>query len=154
MAFSSLGKREFQPVLGYARNEEGVIVGDDGQPTDKRELTSIVGVSEDSGRRITPVAMLHYRMPYVRNVFASVGVTGKRDSAGTDLEYLLGPSFLFRNMFFTLGGYVGKQQSLAGDLFLGAKLPGTTVPVQKGYRWGLGFSFTYKVPLGKPKTEH
>jgi hypothetical protein len=154
MAFSSLGRREFQPVLGYARNEQGVVVGDDGQPTDKRELTSIVGVSEDSGRRITPVAMLHYRMPYVRNVFASVGVTGKRDNAGTDLEYLLGPSLLFRNMFFTLGGYAGKQQRLAGDLFLGAKLPGTTVPVQKDYRWGLGFSFTYKVPLGKPKTEH
>jgi hypothetical protein len=154
MAFSSLDKREFQPVLGYARNEQGVIVGDDGQPTDKRELTTIVGVSENSGRRISPIAMLHYRMPYMRSVFASVGVTGKRDSAGTDLEYLLGPSFLFRNMFFTLGGYAGKQQHLAGDLFLGAKLPGTTVPVQKDYRWGPGFSFTYKVPLGKPKTEH
>jgi hypothetical protein len=154
MAFSSLDKREFQPVLGYGRNEQGVIVGDDGQPTDKRELTTIVGISEDSGRRISPIAMLHYRMPYVRSVFASVGVTGKRDNAGTDLEYLLGPSFLFRNMFVTLGGYAGKQQRLAGDLFLGAKLPGTTVPVQKDYRWGLGFSFTYKVPLGKPKTEH
>lgn len=153
MAFSSLGKREFQPVLGYARNEQGVIVGEDGQPTDKRELTSIVGLSEDSGRRIAPIAMLHYRMPYVRNVFASVGVTGKRDSAGTDLEYLLGPSLLFRSMFFTVGGYAGKQQRLAGDLFLGAKLSDTSVPVRKDYRWGLGFSFTYKIPLGKPKTK-
>ena len=87
-----------------------MIIGDDGKPTDKRELTTIVGTSEDSKRRISPIAMLHYRMPYTRNVFASVGVTGKRDSAGTDLEYLLGPSFLFRNMFFTVGGYAGKQQ--------------------------------------------
>ena len=154
MVFSSLGKREFQPVLGYARNEQGVIVGEDGQPTDKRELTTVVGVSEDSGRRISPIAMLHYRMPYVRNVFASVGVTGKRDDAGTDLEYLIGPSLLLRNMFFTVGGYAGKQQQLAGDLFLGAKLPETSVPVRKDYKWGLGFSFTYKVPLGKPKTEN
>lgn len=153
IVFSSLGKREFQPVLGYARNEQGVIVGEDGQPTDKRELTTVVGVSEDSGRRISPVAMLHYRMPYVRNVFASVGVTGKRDDAGTDLEYLIGPSLLFRNMFFTVGGYAGKQQQLAGDLFLSAKLPGTSVPVQKDYKWGLGFSFTFKIAPRDNKNE-
>jgi hypothetical protein len=116
-------------------------------------LTSIVGVSEDSGRRISPIGMLHYRLPYARNVFASVGVTGKRDDAGVDLEYLLGPSVLYRNMFFTVGGYAGKQQRLAGDLFLGAKLEDDSVPVRKDYKWGLGFSFTYKIPLGEKKSE-
>lgn len=153
MVFSSLGRREFQSVLGYRRNEQGEIVDDEGNPTDQRELTSIVGVSEDSGRRISPIGMLHYRFPYARNFFASVGVTGKRDSAGTDIEYLLGPSFLYRNMFFTVGGYAGKQQRLAGDLFLGAKLEDDSVPVRKDYRWGLGFAFTYKIPLGETKSE-
>jgi hypothetical protein len=57
-------------------------------------------------------------------------------------------------MFFTVGGYAGKQQKLAGDLFLGAKLDGDSVPVRKDYRWGLGFSFTYKVPLDKKKPDH
>jgi hypothetical protein len=151
MAFSSLDRREYQAVLGYARNEQGEIIDPEtGQPTTERKLTKIVGLSEGSSRRFAPMGMLHYRFPYSRNLFASVGFTGKRDDYGVDLEYLIGPSFLYRNMFFTLGGYAGKQQKLAGDLFEGAQVEGD-IPVRKQYKWGLGFSFTYKIPLGGKK---
>jgi hypothetical protein len=91
--------------------------------------------------------MLHYRLPFSRNIFASVGFTGKRDDYGVDLEYLIGPSILYKSMFLTFGGYAGKQQKLAGDLFEGSPIEGD-IPVRKNYKWGFGFSFTYKIPLG------
>jgi hypothetical protein len=153
MAFSSLGRREFQPVLGFPRNSEGEIIDPEtGNPTNDRKLTNIVGLSEDSSRRFAPIGMLHYRIPYTQNIFASVGFTGKRDEYGVDLEYLFGPSFLYRNLFLTFGAYAGKQQRLAGDLFEGAAIEGDTIPVRKEYKWGFGFSLTFKIPLGDKKT--
>ncbi len=152
MVFSSLDRREFQPVLGFPRNEQGEIIDPDtGDPTTERNLTKIVGVSEQTSTRFAPLAMLHYRLPFSRNFFASVGFTGKRDDYGVDLEYLIGPSVLYKNMFFTFGGYAGKQQKLAGDLFDGAAIEGD-IPVRKDYKWGFGFSFTYRLPLGDKKS--
>ncbi len=148
MMFSSLDRKEFQTVQGYPRNEQGEIIDPaTGNPTNDRDLTKIVGVSEQSSRRFAPLAMLHYRLPFSRNIFASVGFTGKRDDYGVDLEYLIGPSVLYKNMFLTFGGYAGKQQRLAGDLFEGSPIDGD-IPVRKNYKWGFGFSFTYKIPLG------
>jgi len=148
MVVSSLDRKEFQPVLGYPRNEQGEIIDPaTGDPTNERNLTKIVGVSEQSTRRFAPLAMLHYRLPFSRNIFASVGFTGKRDDYGVDLEYLIGPSILYKSMFLTFGGYAGKQQKLAGDLFEGSPIEGD-IPVRKNYKWGFGFSFTYKIPLG------
>jgi hypothetical protein len=155
MAFSSLGRREFQPVLGFPRNAEGEIIDPEtGNPTTDRKLTNIVGLSEESKRRFAPIGMLHYRIPYTEYIFASVGLTGKRDEYGVDLEYLFGPSVLYRNLFLTFGAYAGKQQRLAGDLFQGAAIEGDTIPVRKEYKWGLGFSLTFKIPLGDKKTDN
>lgn len=153
MAFSSLGRREFQPVLGFARNAQGEIIDPEtGNPTTDRKLTKVVGLSEDSSRRFAPLAMLHYRIPYTQNIFASVGITGKHDDHGVDLEYLFGPSVLYRHLFLTFGGYVGKKQRLAGDLFEGAPIDGD-IPVRKEYKWGFGFSMTFKIPLGNRRPE-
>jgi hypothetical protein len=154
MVFSSLERREFKPVLGFARNAEGKIVDDEGNPTDKRELSSIIGLTESTKSRFAPVAVLHTRLTENPNynLFFSVGVTGKNDNAGFDLEYLVGPSvnFLNRKMFFTFGGYAGRQQKLAGDAFVGAKLADGEVPVRKDYVWKPGFSFTYRLPIKGP----
>jgi hypothetical protein len=151
MAFSTLGRREYKSVLGYARNPDGVIIDADGKPTDKRELTNIVGITESSSSRFAPMVMLHTRLTDnpKYNLFFSVGVTAKNDSQGLNVEYLLGSSFNFlnKNAFFTFGGYAGRVQKLAGDLFEGAKLPGTDVPVHKSYKWSPGFSFTYRIPI-------
>lgn len=152
MAFSSLGRREFQPVIGFPRNAQGDLINPEtGSPTTDPKLTTIVGLSEDSSRRFAPIGMLHYRIPYTENIFASVGFTGKRDDYGVDLEYLFGPSILYRHLFMTFGGYVGKQQRLAGDLFEGAAIDGD-IPVRKEYKWGFGFSLTFKIPLGDKKS--
>lgn len=152
MAFSSLERREFKPVLGFARNAEGEIVDAEGNPTDKRELSSIIGLTESTRSRFAPVAVLHTRITNnpKYNLFFSVGVTGKSDDSGFDLEYLIGPSFNFlnRKMFFTFGGYAGRQQKLAGDAFVGARLAEDSVPVRKDYVWKPGFSFTYRLPVG------
>jgi len=96
--------------------------------------------------------MLHYRIPRTEHFYASVGFTGKEDNHGLNLEYLFGPSVLYRHLFLTFGGYVGKQQKLAGDLFEGAPVEGD-IPVQKKYRWGFGFSMTFKIPLGDKKPD-
>jgi hypothetical protein len=152
MAYSTLNRREFQPVLGFARDANGQIVDAEGKPTDKRELSTIVGISESSKSRFSPLVMLNTRLTNnpKYNLFFSVGVTAKKDSAGTDVEYLIGPSFNFlnKNVFFTFGAYAGKQQKLAGDLFEGARLSDTTIPIQKEYKWAPAFSFTYRIPVG------
>lgn len=146
LAYTSLEKREFQPVLGFARNA-------DGELTDGQTLAKVVGVKEDSRNRITPLVMLNTRLTNYpnTNLFFSFGITGKRDNAGTDIEYLLGPSinFLRRNLFFTAGTYAGKQQVLAGDLFLNAKLADdqNDVPVRKEFHWKPGFALTYRFPI-------
>jgi hypothetical protein len=148
MAFSGLDREEFKPVLGYPRNAAGEFIDPaSGNTTTTPKLTQIVGFSEQSSRRFGPMALLHYRMPFHRNVFLSAGFTGKNDDYGLNLEYLLGPSVLYKNMFFTFGGYAGKQQKLAGDLYLGAPVDGDFA-VRKDYKWSWGFSFTYKIPLG------
>jgi hypothetical protein len=157
LAFASLARREFKPVLGFARNAEGQIVDANGNPTDKRDFSQIVGLTENSKRRIAPVVLLHTRLTNnpTYNMFFSFGITGKSNGGNFDLEYLVGPSFNFKNMFFTFGGYAGKQQRLAGDLFLGAKLSDSAddVPVINEYKWKPGFSFTYRIPVGGgPKT--
>ena len=158
MVFANLGRTEFKPVLGYARNADGVIVDADGKPTDKRELTKIVGFTENSKRRFAPLVMLHTRLTNNSkyNLFFSTGVTGKNDTAGFDVEYFLGPSinFLNRNVFLTFGGYAGKQQKLAGDLFVGARLGDNAVEVKKQFEWKPGFSFTYRIPVKDPAPSH
>jgi len=121
------------------------------------QLTTVIGVKEDSQSRISPLGMLHGRLvgPYgpLSGIHASLGVTAKADNKGTDPEFLVGPSlsFLEENLFFTFGGYVGKKQSLGGNLFIGAKVPDNLaeIPVRKDYRWGLGFTITYRIPIGK-----
>jgi hypothetical protein len=83
----------------------------------------------------------------------SLGITGKNDNKGTDIEYLVGPSASFLNdqLFLTVGGYAGKQQALDGNLFPGAEVPKdlAEIPVHKNYHWKLGFALTYKLPAFK-----
>lgn len=158
LVYSPLGRVEYQPVLGFARDEEGNLIDAEGNPTTERDLTPVVGVSEDSKRRISPMIMLNTRLTNFRNnnLFFSLGFTGKKDSGGVDLEFLAGPSINFfnNNLFFTIGAYAGRQQRLAGDLFLNARLPEGTekIPIRKEYEWKPGFSFTYRFPL-KSRTE-
>jgi hypothetical protein len=145
VVLSRLEKREFQPVLGIARDINGT-------PTNGNALTYVVGLKENNDWNIGPVLLLNTKFweRADRNfgLHGSVGITGKRDNAGTDIDYFFGPSVSFIRglVFFSGGVYVGKQQRLAGDAFLGAAIDkGDTVPVVKEYHSKPGFSLTFRI---------
>jgi hypothetical protein len=152
MGFSSLRKIEYQRVQGFQLDSQGNQVLVNGQPT----LTTVIGQKEGSTTRISPMVMLNGRLftprspKWLNGVHASLGVTGKNDNKGTDVEFLLGPSFslLENNLFFTVGGYAGKQQRLEGDFFRGMEAPASLgeLPIRKDYRWGFSFAISYRIP--------
>ena len=151
LIFSPLRKRQFVRIQGFERDRAGNQVLVDGKPN----LTTVVGVDEDSPTRITPAVFLNGRLPgtsmgVLDGIHLTLGVTAKNDKAGTDIEYLVGPSFSFfeHKMFFTVGGYAGKQQKLAGDFYEGLAVPSTVdeLPIQKDYRWNIGFALSYRIP--------
>lgn len=157
LVFSGLRKLEFERVQGFERDRQGNEVLVNGKPN----LTTVVGLKEGSRTRLSPMIMLHGRIPGTSHglldaVHMTLGITAKNDGKGTDPEFLIGPSFSFleNNIFFTVGGYAGKQQKLEGDLFRGAAVPSTVseLPIRKDYRWSFGFGITYRLPINKPST--
>ena len=153
LVFSPLRKREFIRVQGFERDLQGNLVLNDGKPN----LTTIVGLKEDSSSRIAPLVMLNGRLPHsqmgpIDGWHISLGITAKNDNKGTDVEYLVGPSvsMLEDKLFLTVGGYAGRQQKLGGNLFEGAAIPTAVdeLPIEKNYRWHVGFALTYKLPFG------
>lgn len=135
LVFTNLQKQEFQRV----------------QPAGGG--TPILGLKENSNKRLAPLVMLHSRLyafpRYVDAFHLSVGVTAKNDNKGTDIEYLFGPSLSFaeERLFITAGAYAGKQQRLEGGFQLGSALPTSVseIPVRKEYHWKFGFAITYKI---------
>ncbi len=145
---SPLPRRTFLNVKGFARDAQGNPIGDG---SDK-----VVGLGENSPRRLLPMALLNSRLLSYKPVslFFSVGLTAKRDD-NIDVEYLLGPSVSFLNdrVLFTVGAYGGKSQVLARDLTPGDKLPdsvGDAKLFQKKYIWKPGFALSFK--LSRPAT--
>lgn len=154
LLFSPLRKREYVRIQGFERDQQGNLELTNGKPN----LTTVVGLKENSSTRIIPAIFLNGRLqdfsnPYVDAVHISLGITAKNDNKGTDLEFLVGPSFSMfeRNMFFTVGGFAGRQQKLSGGLFEGFAVPATVdeLPIQKNYRWSLGFALSYRLPVTK-----
>jgi hypothetical protein len=131
--------RDFQPVRGYPRDRSGTIL-------DQAAMTTIVGVQQQSPRTVTPMALLNVRL--AREMFATIGVTA-RDTGGVHLDYLVGGSWaaLDRKVVFTLGWYCGREQSLAGDLYVGATIPEsmTSIPVRTDYKSGLALVVSFKI---------
>ncbi len=154
LLFSPLRKREYVRIQGFERDQQGNPVLTNSNPN----LTTVVGLKEDSPTRIIPAVFLNGRVKgftnsYVDAVHISLGITAKNDNKGTDLEFLVGPSFSMfeRNLFLTVGGFAGRQQKLGGGLFEGFAVPSTVdeLPIQKNYRWSLGFAMSYRLPVTK-----
>lgn len=155
LIFSPLRKREFVRVQGFEKDQQGNLVLVNGKPN----LTTVIGQKENSPTRITPAVFLNGRLTspsrsqLIDGVYMSLGITAKNDNKGTDVEFLLGPSVSMfeHNMFFTVGGYAGRQQKLVGNLFEGFAVPSTVtdLPIQKNYRWNFGFALSYKIPVNK-----
>lgn len=117
---------------------------------------TVVGVNRSSTSRILPMAMLHGRVfdlsrkLYLDGIHLSLGVTAKPNDEGTNVEYLVGPSFSFLEgrMFVTAGGYGGRTQRLEGNFTPGAEIPegfSGELPVSQRFVWKPGFSLTYKI---------
>ena len=146
MAYSQVDKREFQSVSGFARDRDGNL-------TNGETFTDIVGFSEKTDHRFTPIALLHTRLTNNPNynLYFSLGITGSRDQLGTNIEYLIGPSVnITDNIFITAGAFAARQHQLAGDdLFTGAAVPDgfDSIPVRSRYQWKPGLSFSYRLPV-------
>jgi len=153
VVFSPLDKFEFDRIQGFERDRQGNLVLVDGKPN----LTTVVGRKEGSSSRITPMILLngrvHDKVGPIDGIHVSLGITAKNDNKGTDIEYLVGPSlsFLEDNLYFTFGGYAGRQQKLGGGLFEGFAVPATVseLPIEKNYRWNFGFALSYRIPVNK-----
>ncbi len=141
LVFSPLRRETFDNVKGFVRDANGNATGDGNK--------SVVGLSENSPRRLLPMVMLNTRLTSFEptSLYFSLGVTAKHDD-NIDVEYLLGPSFSLLNerALFTFGGYVGKVQQLVPDVKIGDEIPdeaGDAKLFTKRYSWKPGFSFTY-----------
>jgi len=152
MVFSPLRKFEFDRIQGFERDQQGNLVLVNGKPN----LTTVVGLKETSRTRITPIVFLNGRVHEwdkgpIDGLHISLGITAKNDNKGLDPEFLVGPSLsmLERKLFFTFGGYAGRQQKLTGGLFEGFAIPSTVtdLPIQKNYRWSFGFALSYQLPI-------
>lgn len=111
-----------------------------------------------AGWRILPIALVSGRMfdlnwkcyqcrLLVPN-YLTFGATVKSNSSGgTNLEYLMGPSWASpgRQLFLTAGTYAGEVNKLGGGLVVGpqAAAPPTTLPISTPYRWRFGFALSY-----------
>lgn len=146
MAYGFLERPDIKPILGFERNRQGELVPNQTAPT------TVVGLVDNSERRIGPMLMLTNRLTNRpdNNLFFSVGITGTADSTGTNIEYLFGPSLnvLDRRVFLTYGLYGGRVQRLNEDPFFGLKVPDSTTAdklVRKDFIWKSGFGITYKI---------
>jgi predicted nucleic acid-binding Zn-ribbon protein len=143
IAFSRLEKREFQPVLGVARDRSGM-------PTSPDTITNVIGLKDSSDWTLGPILVLSARLVEGNGfgLYGSFGITGKKTDNNTDIDYLFGPSVsIFDNrILFTGGAYVGRQVRLGGDAFLGAPIGAdATIPTRKEYHAKFGFSVTFRV---------
>ena len=146
MAYSKVEKQKFQVVSGFVRDRSGNL-------TNGETFADVVGFSEETDHRLTPIALLHTRLTNnpKYNLYFSLGITGSRDQLGTNIEYLIGPSVnITDNIFITAGAFAARQHKLAGDdLFVDAGVPDgfDSIPVQSRYRWKPGISFSYRLPI-------
>lgn len=151
IVFSTLAKQEIDKIQGFELDRNGLRIGN--------ELTTVIGLKEKSATRISPLVMLSgrlwtpgdkaaKRLLGMDGVHLSLGVTAKNDGTNTNIEYLVGPSFSFleRQLFLTVGGYAGRVQRLADNLYLGQPVQAATeITIQKNYCWHFGAAITYKI---------
>jgi hypothetical protein len=141
LSYTNLARREYGSIVGLERNQQGVVTG--------TAFTNIIGLTKQSSYRLRPLAMLHTRLTDFPNhdLYFSIGVTAKRTGDAKkdlSLEYLLGPStnLLDRKVFLTFGAFVGLEQRLVSDAFIGQKTPGQAF-TQNEFHWRPGFAISY-----------
>jgi hypothetical protein len=111
------------------------------------------GFKNRSGFRTLPVLLLNTRVYEPSDLFAihasaGAAVDVKSGQGGTDLEYIVGPSFSFkRTLFITPGLHIGRVPSLVGGFKLDQEVPAgiSEPPIEKTWKTGLVVTFTFKI---------
>jgi hypothetical protein len=143
--FSTVNEREFVFVPSTKP------VTENGVTTQK--VINRFGFKNNSSFRPIPLLLLNTRI-YEPNdtiavhLSAGAGVDIKTGQAGTDVEFIVGPTISFkRSMFLTVGAHVGRVPKLAGGFNLDQEVPDgvSEPPVEKAWKTGLIFAFTYKL---------
>ena len=151
LAVTSLEERTYDEIAGFARDRQGNL-------TNGKTLTRIVGLTSSSGYRMVPMVMLHTRLTDFgrsRDFYFTSGLTGKKTDNDFDLEYLLGGSVNVygRKVFLTFGTFIGKQQILGGNFFEGAALNKTqNVTTINRYVWKPAISVSYDISRIIPRS--
>jgi len=143
LAYTSLDQRTYDEIAGFARDRQGNL-------TNGRTLTRIVGLNSSSNYRLTPLALLHTRLTDFgsHDFYFSTGITGKKTDNDFDIEYLLGGSvnIFQRKVFLTAGTFIGKEQILGGNFFVGSAIAKTqSVTTTNRYVWKPAFSLSYDI---------
>ncbi|MEA2603772.1 MAG: hypothetical protein QOF89_4764 [Acidobacteriota bacterium] len=145
-AFSSLHTREYSSV-------QGLPLDGSGNPVAGGTVTRVIGLTDNSNQRITPMIVLNTRLSdgfkFVSGIHFALGVSGKVDNKGTDVEYLTGISFGLAEdqAFITLGVYNGRVQRLQPGFHVGSELPKDVAnpPVSKDRAWKPMIAVSFKV---------
>lgn len=143
--FSNIDEREFVLVPSTKT------VTANGQTT--QTVISRFGFKNKSAFRTLPVLLLNTRVWEPNDTFALHLSTGaavdvKTGQGGTDLEYIVGPSFSFwRSLFITPGLHIGRVNKLAGGFELDQEVPTgiSEPPIEKTWKKGFVTTFTYKI---------
>jgi len=144
-AFSSVNEREFVFVPSTKP------VTENGQQVQK--VINRFGFKNNSSFRPIPLLLLNTRVhewndDIALHLSAGAGVDIKTGEAGTDIEYVVGPSISFkRSMFITAGAHIARVPKLAGGFQLDQEVPEgiSEPPVEKAWKAGFIVSFTYKL---------
>lgn len=143
--FSTLEEQEFALVQS---TKPGVDAA--GKPTEV--LINRFGFKNQSSFRTLPVLLLNTRLWEPNDTYALHASAGAavdlKGQAGTDVEFIVGPSLSFkRTMFITPGLHVGRVPKLAGGFKLGDEVPSgvSSPPLEKSWRPRFAVSVTFKI---------
>ncbi|HEY0377879.1 MAG TPA: hypothetical protein VGC87_13225, partial [Pyrinomonadaceae bacterium] len=126
-------------------------VTENGQTTTK--VINRFGFKNNSSFRMIPLLLLNTRIKewndtVALHMSAGAGVDIKTGEAGTDVEFVAGPTLSFkRTMFVTAGVHFGRVPKLAGGFEVGQEVPEgiDQPPIEKAWKPGFVIAVTYKL---------
>jgi hypothetical protein len=144
--FSALDEREFifVPSTKTVTDSSGVA---------SEVVINRFGFKNRSSFRALPVLLLNTRVwepndTIALHLSAGAAVDIKTGQAGTDLEFIVGPSVSFkRTLFVTTGMHVGRVPTLVGGFNIGQEVPNgiSQPPIEKAYKNGFITTLTFKL---------
>jgi hypothetical protein len=143
--FSTINEREFVFVTSTKT------VTENGQPVEK--VINRFGFENNSSFRPIPLLLLNTRFyefndQFALHLSAGAGVDIKTGEAGSDVEFIVGPSVSFnRSLFITAGAHIGRVPKLAGGFELNQEVPEgiDKPPIEKSWKPGFIFALTFKI---------